>query len=158
MNLQKWEVQNEPFLLLLDCFDKLHGENIEMINKIVSGETFSKCSVLAASRELKPVRRNLFDILVKLKGWKEETVVEVIHKQFPHSPNKVLALKLKLSNNDPFKFLVRCPLLAQLACLAYEDTGDLPATSSETLHSIMRCVFKRELFKTGRKGKKTYFI
>ena len=150
MNLQKWEVQNEPFLLLLDCFDKLHGENIDTISRIISGETFSKCSILAASREGKSTQRSLFNILVKLKGWKEETVVEVIHKQFPHSPNKVLALKLKLSNNDPFKFLVRCPLLAQLACLAYEDTGDLAATSSETLHSIMRCVFKRELFKTGR--------
>ena len=150
VNLQKWEVQNEPFLLLLDCFDKLSGENIETMAKIVSGETFSKCSILAASMEGKSLRRNVFDILVKLKGWKEEAVVEVIHKQFPHSPNKVLALKLKLSNNDPFKFLVRCPLLAQLACLAYEDTGDLAATSSETLHSIIRCVFKRELFKTGR--------
>ena len=34
--------------------------------------------------------------------------------------------------------MFQCPLLIQLTCLAYEDTGELPATSSETLHNIMR--------------------
>ena len=37
-----------------------------------------------------------------------------------------------------------------VACIAYEDSGELPATSSETLHNIMRCVFKRELYQNGR--------
>ena len=36
------------------------------------------------------------------------------------------------------------------ACLAYEDSGELPATSSEALHNIMRCVFKRELYQCSR--------
>ena len=51
---------------------------------------------------------------LRLEGWREEVVMEVIHKHFSHSPNKVLALKLNLSNNEPYKKLLRCPLLAQL--------------------------------------------
>ena len=81
VNLQKWEVQNEPFLLLLDSFDKLPKENLEVIYRIISGETYTMCSVLAASTEGKSVQKNPFKILIKLKGWKQETVIEVIHRQ-----------------------------------------------------------------------------
>ena len=85
-----------------------------MIQKIVTGETYSCCSVIAAAKKNHYVNVDSFQVHLQLEGWKEEVVMEVIHKQFSHSPNKVLALKLKLSSNDPFKNLLRCPLLAQL--------------------------------------------
>ena len=72
VNLQKWEVQNEPFLILLDCFEKLQRECLDTFNKIISGETFSKCSVLASTRIGKLPKKDLFQIHVKLKGWNFE--------------------------------------------------------------------------------------
>ena len=85
-----------------------------MIQKIVTGDSYSYCSVIAAVKKNQCVNTNNFQVHLMLEGWKEEVVMEVIHKQFSHSPNKVLALKLKLSSNEPFKHLLRCPLLAQL--------------------------------------------
>ena len=85
-----------------------------MIQKIVTGDSYSYCSVIAAAKKNQCVNTNNFQVHLQLEGWKEEVVMEVIHKQFSHSPNKVLALKLKLSSNEPFKHLLRCPLLAQL--------------------------------------------
>ena len=90
------------------------------MNKIISGETFSQCSVVATVRPgASSVRREMFDLELRLLGWREERVMEVIHRHFSHSPNKVLALKLKLCNNEPYKNLLRCPLLAQLGYYQY---------------------------------------
>ena len=75
-------------------------------------------------------------------------VLEVISHHFSHSPNKVLALRLKLSQSH--RTLLNCPLLAQLACLAYEDTGELPVSCSESLHGMMRSLLRRELYTAGR--------
>ena len=83
-----------------------------MICKIISGEIYSKCSILSASKDSK--FKDMFNLNLKLHGWKNEVVMEVIHKQFNHSPNKILALKLRITGNEPFKNLLRCPLLAQL--------------------------------------------
>ena len=143
-------MQKEPFLLVLDNFHKLGEESRTEMGKTLSGETYSQCSVMAASKHSHQDRGNLYTETLKLEGWKEEVVMEVIHRQFSHSPNKVLALKLKLTSNDPYHRVLRCPLLVGLACLAYEDTGELPVTGSETLHNIMRCVFRRELYQSGR--------
>lgn len=93
---------------------RLSGCALEMMTKIISGETYTQCSVIASAKSGLSVRRRLFDVELRLEGWREEVVMEVIHKHFSHSPNKVLALKLKLSNNEPYKKLLRCPLLAQL--------------------------------------------
>ena len=60
---------------------------------------------------------NMFAVNLKLEGWSEDVVMEVIHSYFNHCPNKVLALKLKISSNEPFKLLLRCPLLAQLGMM-----------------------------------------
>ena len=152
LNLHKWEVQKEPFLLVLDNFSKLSPGSQEMMTKILSGETYSHCSVIAAAPPTASARR-MFDLVVRLEGWRKEVVMEVIKKHFSHSPNKVLALQLKLSHSQhpPHRTqLLNCPLLAQLACLAYEDTGELPTRASESLHSMMRSVLRRELYTAGR--------
>ena len=98
--------------IFFKCLIYFSGENEDMICKIISGEIYSKCSVLAASKNNKFKR--MFNVNLKLHGWKNDVVMEVIHKQFNHSPNKVLALKLRITGNEPFKNLLRCPLLAQL--------------------------------------------
>ena len=125
--------------------------SLEMMTKILRGQTYSQCSVMAAAQPTASVRR-MFDLVVRLEGWREEVVMEVITKHFSHSPNKVLALQLKLSHSQhqPHRNLLNCPLLAQLACLAYEDTGELPSTASESLHTMMRSVLRRELYTAGR--------
>ena len=94
-------------------------ENSEDFINILDGETYSKCSILASTKEGKMT--NLFDENLKLQGWKEDVVMEVIHRHFNHSPNKVLALKLKISSNEPFKRLLRCPLLAQLGKINFSN-------------------------------------
>ena len=150
VNLAKWEVQGDPFLILLDDFHLLPQEAREEVHALVDGTTFPHCSIFATSSPGSN-DRELFTVHATLRGWREEAVFEVIHRQFPHTPNKVLALKLRLSGLEPGLTLVgSCPLLASLLCLAYEDTGDLAGSASETLHTIMRCVFKRELFRAGR--------
>ena len=124
-----------------------------MMTRILSGHTYSQCSVLATappsppSPPSTPARRR-FDLVLSLEGWREEAVLAVINQHFSHSPNKVLALRLKLSQSQ--RTLLNCPLLAQLACLAYEDTGELPGSSSESLHGMMRTVLRRELYTAGR--------
>ena len=85
---------------------------MEDLRNILDGQTYSKCSVLASTKNCK--MKNMFAVNLKLQGWNVNIVMEVIHKYFNHSPNKVLALKLKISSNEPFKHLLRCPLLAQL--------------------------------------------
>ena len=90
------------------------GETYKLFHNIIRGETFTKCSVLASTKSNFSSKNEDFDVHLKLMGWKEEVIKEVIHKQFYHSPNKVLALKLKLSSNEPFQNLLRCPLLTQL--------------------------------------------
>ena len=109
LNLQKWEVQQESFLLVLDNFNKLNGESLEVIKKVIVGETYSKCSVIAASKN--SCHGDMFKHDLMLEGWREEVVLEVIHRQFTYSPNKVLALKLKLSNNEPYKHLLQVIVL-----------------------------------------------
>ena len=150
VNLAKWEVQGDPFLILLDDFHLLPREAREEVQALVDGTTFPHCSIFATCSQGSD-EKELFSVHAILRGWREEAVFEVIHRQFPHTPNKVLALKLRLAGLEPGLTLVgSCPLLASLLCLAYEDTGDLAGSESETLHTIMRCVFKRELFKAGR--------
>ena len=150
VNLAKWEVQGDPVLLLLDDFHLLPPAAREEVLAVVQGSSLPHCSVLATS-SLGCGDRESFQVQAQLRGWREAAVVEVIHRQFPHSPNKVLALKLKLSGAERSLALVgSCPLLTSLLCLAYEDTGELEGSASETLHTIMRCVFKRELFRAGR--------
>ena len=150
VNLAKWEVQGDPFLILLDDFHLLPREAREEVQTLVDGTTFPHCSIFATCSQGSN-EKELFSVHAILRGWREEAVFEVIHRQFPHTPNKVLALKLRLAGLEPGLTLVgSCPLLASLLCLAYEDTGDLAGSESETLHTIMRCVFKRELFKAGR--------
>ena len=85
---------------------------MEDLRNILDGQTYSKCSVFASTKNCK--MKNMFAVNLKLQGWNVNIVMEVIHKYFNHSPNKVLALKLKISSNEPFKHLLRCPLLAQL--------------------------------------------
>ena len=69
-----------------------------MLSKILSGQTYSHCSVIAASQPRASLVR-MFDLAVRLEGWRDEVVMEVISKHFSHSPNKVLALQLKLSHS-----------------------------------------------------------
>lgn len=102
----------ELMLYNTSYFNVLSSENLEDLRKILDGETYSRCSVFATTQAY--TMRNMFAVNLKLQGWNEDVVMEVIHKYFNHSPNKVLALKLKISSNEPFKHLLRCPLLAQL--------------------------------------------
>ena len=70
-----------------------------MMTNILTGQTYSQCSVIAAAQPSASVR-GMFDLAVRLEGWREEVVMEVITKHFSHSPNKVLALQLKLSHSQ----------------------------------------------------------
>ena len=97
----------------------LSSEKLEDFSKILDGETYSRCSVFSTTKSFK--MRNMFAVNLKLQGWNEDVVMEVIHKYFNHSPNKVLALKLKISSNEPFKHLLRCPLLAELGIHSFRN-------------------------------------
>ena len=100
---------------------------MEDLRNILDGQTYSKCSVLASTKNCK--MKNMFAVNLKLEGWNVDIVMEVIHKYFNHSPNKVLALKLKITSNEPFKHLLRCPLLAQLGRYIYDAVIKLKAYS-----------------------------
>ena len=119
------------FVFSIDC-NFSSGECLPIISKIISGETYSKCSVLAAggTRGGKGLSNKQFNVHLQLRGWKQNVVMEVIEKHFNYSPNKVLALKLKLTSNDPFKHLLKCPLLTQLG-----NTFKLFTKSSSTLNT-----------------------
>ena len=114
------------------------GAALETVKTIITGETYSQCSVIATAKSSASVSRGMFDVRLRLEGWREEVVMEVIHRHFSHSPNKVLALKLKLSHNETYKKLLRCPFLAQLGeltryCLTEADCGGVePAWPTRT--------------------------
>jgi hypothetical protein len=58
----------------------------------------------------------------------------------------VLTLNLRVCGREAGPRLAgSCPALAGLLCLAYEDTGELAGSASETLHTIMRCVFQVDI-------------
>ena len=91
VGLGKWEVAGEPFLLLLDNLHLAHREARGELEHLLRGATFPHCSVVAtSSSSTSPGGEGWqFDLVGQLRGWRQEVVMELIHRQFPHSPNKV---------------------------------------------------------------------
>ena len=90
MGLGKWEVAGEPFLLLLDNLHLAPREAREELEHLVRGATFPHCSVVATSTSSPEWEGWHFDLVGQLRGWRQEVVMELIHRQFPHTPNKVV--------------------------------------------------------------------
>ena len=89
VGLGKWEVAGEPFLLLLDNLHLAPREAREELEHLVRGATFPHCSVVATSTSSPEWEGWHFDLVGQLRGWRQEVVMELIHRQFPHTPNKV---------------------------------------------------------------------
>ena len=69
------------------------GAALETVKTIITGETYSQCSVIATAKSSASVSKGMFDVRLRLEGWREEVVMEVIHRHF--SLNYLILVILK---------------------------------------------------------------
>ena len=147
----------DEILLILDGLDELPEASEKVVDRLFRRKVFSRCFILATSREEKGIdvrRRYDFDTLLQIKGFTSEDAADYIRKHFksvdPQNLSKGERLIQAVEENTYLNALRNNPLNLLLLCVVFEDfEGELPSTRTELYQIIFRCLLRRYCSRNG---------
>ena len=151
------ETNQNKILLILDGLDELPEESEEVLDRLFRRKVFSRCFILATSREEKGIDvrwRYDFDTLLQIKGFTSEDATDYIRKHFksvdPQNLSKGERLIEAVQTNTHLRALRSNPLNLLLLCVVFEDfEGELPSNRTKLYQIIFRCLLRRYCSRNG---------
>ena len=147
----------DEILLILDGLDELPEASEKVVDRLFRRKVFSRCFILATSREEKGIdvrRRYDFDTLLQIKGFTSEDATDYIRKHFksvdPQNLSKGERLIQAVEENTYLDALRNNPLNLLLLCVVFEDfEGELPSNRTKLYQIIFRCLLRRYCSRNG---------
>ena len=147
----------DEILLILDGLDELPEASEKVVDRLFRRKVFSRCFILATSREEKGIdvrRRYDFDTLLQIKGFTSEDATDYIRKHFksvdPQNLSKGERLIEAVQTNTHLSVLRSNPLNLLLLCVVFEDfEGELPSNRTKLYQIIFRCLLRRYCSRNG---------
>ena len=147
----------DEILLILDGLDELPEASEKVVDRLFRRKVFSRCFILATSREEKGIdvrRRYDFDTLLQIKGFTSEDATDYIRKHFksvdPQNLSKGERLIEAVQSNTHLSVLRSNPLNLLLLCVVFEDfEGELPSNRTKLYQIIFRCLLRRYCSRNG---------
>ena len=147
----------DKILLILDGLDELPEASEKVVDRLFRRKVFSRCFILATSREEKGIdvrRRYDFDTLLQIKGFTSEDATDYIRKHFksvdPQNLSKGERLIEAVQTNTHLNVLRSNPLNLLLLCVVFEDfEGELPSNRTKLYQIIFRCLLRRYCSRNG---------
>ena len=147
----------DKILLILDGLDELPKKSEKVLDRLFRRKVFSRCFILATSREEKGIdvrRRYDFDTLLQIKGFTSEDATDYIRKHFksvdPQNLSKGERLIEAVETNTYLDALRNNPLNLLLLCVVFEDfEGELPSNRTKLYQIIFRCLLRRYCSRNG---------
>ena len=147
----------DEILLILDGLDELPEASENVVDRLFRRKVFSRCFILATSREEKGIdvrRRYDFDTLLQIKGFTSEDAADYIRKHFksvdPQNLSKGERLIEAVEENTYLDALRNNPLNLLLLCVVFEDfEGELPSNRTKLYQIIFRCLLRRYCSRNG---------
>ncbi|XP_066015854.1 uncharacterized protein [Pocillopora verrucosa] len=147
----------DKILLILDGLDELPEASKKVVDRLFERKVFSRCFILATSREEKGIdvrRRYDFDTLLQIKGFTSEDAADYIRKHFksvdPQNLSKGERLIEAVEENTYLDALRNNPLNLLLLCVVFEDfEGELPSNRTKLYQIIFRCLLRRYCSRNG---------
>ena len=147
----------DEILLILDGLDELPEASENVVDRLFRRKVFSRCFILATSREEKGIdvrRRYDFDTLLQIKGFTSEDAADYIRKHFksvdPQNLSKGERLIEAVQTNTHLSVLRSNPLNLLLLCVVFEDfEGELPSNRTKLYQIIFRCLLRRYCSRNG---------
>ena len=147
----------DEILLILDGLDELPEASEKVVDRLFRRKVFSRCFILATSREEKGIdvrRRYDFDTLLQIKGFTSEDATDYIRKHFksvdPQNLSKGERLIQAVEKNTHLNALRSNPLNLLLLCVVFEDLeGELPSNRTKLYQTIFRCLLRRYCSRNG---------
>ncbi|XP_066015873.1 uncharacterized protein [Pocillopora verrucosa] len=147
----------DKILLILDGLDELPKKSKKVLDRLFRRKVFSRCFILATSREEKGIdvrRRYDFDTLLQIKGFTSEDAADYIRKHFksvdPQNLSKGERLIEAVETNSYLDALRNNPLNLLLLCVVFEDfQGELPSNRTKLYQIIFRCLLRRYCSRNG---------
>ena len=147
----------DKILLILDGLDELPEASENVVDRLFRRKVFSRCFILATSREEKGIdvrRRYDFDTLLQIKGFTSEDATDYIRKHFksvdPQNLSKGERLIEAVEENTLLDALRNNPLNLLLLCVVFEDfEGELPSNRTKLYQIIFRCLLRRYCSRNG---------
>ena len=147
----------DKILLILDGLDELPKKSKKVLDRLFERKVFSRCYILATSREEKgiDVRRHYdFDTLLQIKGFTSKDATDYIRKHFksvdPQNLSKGERLIEAVETITYLNALRSNPLNLLLLCVVFEDfEGELPSNRTKLYQIIFRCLLRRYCSRNG---------
>ena len=147
----------DEILLILDGLDELPEASEKVVDRLFRRKVFSRCFILATSREEKGIdvrRRYDFDTLLQIKGFTSKDATDYIRKHFksvdPQNLSKGERLIETVQRNTHLRVLRSNPLNLLLLCVVFEDfEGELPSNRTKLYQIIFRCLLRRYCSRNG---------
>ena len=147
----------DEILLILDGLDELPEASEKVVDRLFRRKVFSRCFILATSREEKGIdvrRRYDFDTLLQIKGFTSEDATDYVRKHFksvdPQNLSKGERLIEAVEENTYLTALRNNPLNLLLLCVVFEDfEGELPSNRTKLYQIIFRCLLRRYCSRNG---------
>ena len=147
----------DEILLILDGLDELPEASEKVVDRLFRRKVFSRCFILATSREEKGIdvrRRYDFDTLLQIKGFTSKDATDYIRKHFksvdPQNLSKCERLIETVKTNTHLSVLRSNPLNLLLLCVVFEDfEGELPSNRTKLYQIIFRCLLRRYCSRNG---------
>ena len=147
----------DEILLILDGLDELPEASEKVVDRLFRRKVFSRCFILATSREEKGIdvrRRYDFDTLLQIKGFTSKDATDYVRKHFksvdPQNLSKGERLIEAVQTNTHLSVLRSNPLNLLLLCVVFEDfEGELPSNRTKLYQIIFRCLLRRYCSRNG---------
>ncbi|CAH3116397.1 unnamed protein product [Pocillopora meandrina] len=147
----------DVILLILDGLDELPEASEKVVDRLFRRKVFSRCFILATSREEKGIdvrRRYDFDTLLQIKGFTSKNATDYVRKHFksvdPQNLSKGEKLLEAVQTNTHLSVLRSNPLNLLLLCVVFEDfEGELPSNRTKLYQIIFRCLLRRYCSRNG---------
>ena len=157
LNYIRDERNQNKILVILDGLDELPEASEEVLVKLFRRKVFSRCFILATSREEKGIdvrQRYDFDKLLQIKGFTSADATDYIRKHFksvdPQNLSKGERLIEAVQTNTHLSVLRSNPLNLLLLCVVFEDfEGELPSNRTKLYQIIFRCLLRRYCSRNG---------
>ena len=147
----------DKILLILDGLDELPEASEKVVDRLFRRKVFSRCFILATSREEKGIdvrRRYDFDTLLQIKGFTSKNATDYVRKHFksvdPKNLSKGERLLEAVQTNTHLSVLRSNPLNLLLLCVVFEDfEAELPSNRTKLYQIIFRCLLRRYCSRNG---------
>ena len=147
----------DEILLILDGLDELPEASEKVVDRLFRRKVFSRCFILATSREEKGIdvrRRYDFDTLLQIKGFTSKDATDYIRKHFksvdPQNLSKGERLIEAVETNTHLNALRSNPLNLLLLCVVFEELEEeLPSNRTKLYQIIFRCLLRRYCSRNG---------